>query len=179
MRLVKKVMGEWEERNLDFGTERGEDIRVLGSWVGEEADVRNRIRRADNLWAKVKGWLKGSRLSRRWQGKIVEACVENNLLYHCQAAKSHPNSHTVVGSTATCMHTVTKSYNFTGLGPRAKLDERNHTCTNASYMRDFTRHRKSDVGKPLRQMAERHENMIDIRGKMEGKSFEWKIEKRV
>ena len=89
---VKEVMNRWEERNnedkeevLDFGTEEGEEIRVLGSWVGMDADVKNRIKRAGRLWGNVKGWLKGSRLSKRWQGKIVEACVESSLLYDCQA----------------------------------------------------------------------------------------------
>ena len=84
VRRVKEVMGRWEERNnedkgevLEFGTEEGDEVRILGSWMGEKEDVRNRIRRAGMLWGNVMGWLKGSRLSKRWQGRIVQACVES------------------------------------------------------------------------------------------------------
>ena len=82
VRRVKEVMGRWEERNnedkeevLEFGTEEGDEVRILGSWMGEREDVKNRIRRAGMLWGNVRGWLKGSRLSKRWQGRIVQACV--------------------------------------------------------------------------------------------------------
>ena len=91
VRRVKEVMGRWEEANneekeedLEFGREGAEGIRMLGSWVGAREDIRNRIRRASGLWAKVRGQLKGSRLSKRWQGRIVEACVEAGLLFDCQ-----------------------------------------------------------------------------------------------
>ena len=33
----------------------------------------------------VKGWLNWSKLSMRWQGRIIQACVEISLLYDCQA----------------------------------------------------------------------------------------------
>ena len=47
--------------------------------------MRNRIKRWGMLWGNVKRWLKGSRLSKRWQGRIVQACLESSLLYDCQA----------------------------------------------------------------------------------------------
>ena len=91
VRAVKSVMNEWEEQNneakeevLEFGTEEGGSVRVLGSWVCASADVKNRIKRANGLWWKVKSWLKGSRLTKRWQGRVIEACVECSLLYDCQ-----------------------------------------------------------------------------------------------
>ena len=41
VRRVKEVMGRWEERNnedkeevLGFGTEEGDEVRILGSWMG-------------------------------------------------------------------------------------------------------------------------------------------------
>ena len=37
------------------------------------------------LWSSVKAWLKGTSLSKRWQARVVEACVESSLLYDCQA----------------------------------------------------------------------------------------------
>lgn len=92
VRAVKEVMSKWEERNnedkeevLEFGTEDGGEVRVFGSWLSAKADVRNRIKRAGGLWWRVKGWLKGSRMSKRWQARVVEACVESSLLYVCQA----------------------------------------------------------------------------------------------
>ena len=49
---VKEVMNKWEERNnddkeevLEFGTDEGGEVRMLGSWLEPEADVNNRIRR--------------------------------------------------------------------------------------------------------------------------------------
>ena len=36
------------------------------------------------LWGKVKDWLRGSRLSKRWQARVVAACVESSLLYDSQ-----------------------------------------------------------------------------------------------
>lgn len=92
VRAVKVVMNKWEEMNnddkeecLEFGTNEGNEIRVLGSWVGTDADVRNRVKRANGLWWRVKGYLKGSRMSKRWQARVIEACVESSLLYDCQA----------------------------------------------------------------------------------------------
>ena len=91
VRAVKVIMNKWEESNndakeevLEFGTQEGDDVRVLGSWMRADADVNNRIRRANGLWWKVKEWLKGSRLSKRCQARVVEACVECSLLYDCQ-----------------------------------------------------------------------------------------------
>ena len=92
MGAVKEVMGKWEERNnedkeerLEFGTAEGREIRVLGNWVGSEHDIRNRIRRAGGVWGRIKDGLKGSRLSKKWKVRIVEATVVSSLLYDCQA----------------------------------------------------------------------------------------------
>ena len=91
VRVAKEVMGKWEERDnvdkeevLEFGTEEGAKVRMLGSWLGTKEDVASRKRRAGMLWGRVKEWLKGSNLSKRWQARIVVACVESSLLYDCQ-----------------------------------------------------------------------------------------------
>lgn len=52
--------------------------------VGSEADVRKRIKRASGLHASVKEKLKCTYLSKNWQARIVEACVESALLFDCQ-----------------------------------------------------------------------------------------------
>ena len=91
VRVAKEVMNKWEERDnedkeevLEFGTNEGANVRVLGSWMGE-GDINMRKRRAGMLWGRVKEWLKGTCLSKRWQARVVEACVESSLLYDCQA----------------------------------------------------------------------------------------------
>ena len=61
VREMKRVMESFEERNndekeerLDFGSEEGKKIRMLGCWIGAEEDVRNRKKRAGSLWCKLK-----------------------------------------------------------------------------------------------------------------------------
>ena len=89
---TKKIMDRFEERNnedkeetLDFGTEESKKIRMLGSWMGEENDTNQRIKRAGSSWIKVRSRLKGSKMSKSMQAKIVEARVESTLLFDCQA----------------------------------------------------------------------------------------------
>ena len=89
---TKRIMSMFEERNnedkeeiLDFGTEEGDKIRVLGCYMGEEVDLRQRIKRAGGAWMKVKRQLRGSRISKKVQARVVEACVESTLLFDCQA----------------------------------------------------------------------------------------------
>ena len=36
------------------------------------------------FWARVKSWLKESRMSKNWQTRVVETCVERSLLYASQ-----------------------------------------------------------------------------------------------
>ena len=93
---TKRIMAKFEERNnddkeehLDFGTEESEKIRMLGSWMGEKNDTSQRMKRGGAAWMKVKNRLKGSKLSKRSQAKIVEACVESTVLFDCQARTWH------------------------------------------------------------------------------------------
>ena len=37
------------------------------------------------MWRRVRDGLKGCRLSKKWQARIVEATVVSSLLYDCQA----------------------------------------------------------------------------------------------
>ena len=89
---TKRVMNQFEERNnddkeevLDFGTEEGDKIRMLGCYVGAEVDVRQRIKRAGMAWMRVKNQLRGSRISKKVQARVVEACVESTMLFDCHA----------------------------------------------------------------------------------------------
>ena len=92
LKAVKEVMDKFEERNNEdkeeeiiFGTEESNKIRILGSYLGPGEDVKQRLKRAGATWVKVKSRLKGSRLSKKTQARIVEATVESTLLFDAQA----------------------------------------------------------------------------------------------
>ena len=91
LKITKDIMSKFEEKNNDdkeeeliFGTEEGEKIRMLGSYIGNREDIKQRVKRANGAWAKTKRRLKGSKLSKKMQARIVEACVESTLLFDCQ-----------------------------------------------------------------------------------------------
>ena len=89
---TKKIMNKLEERNNDdkeetllFGKQESEDIRMLGCYMGWDYDVKQRIKRGNMAWIKIRNRLKGSKLSKRRQARIVETCVESTILFDCQA----------------------------------------------------------------------------------------------
>ena len=63
--------------------EDNEGIRMLGCWLRTKEDGRNRRRRALGLWHKVKAQLRHTKISKRMQARIVEACVESGILFAC------------------------------------------------------------------------------------------------
>ena len=96
LRTVKEVMARFEEKNNDdkeeeliFGTEESKKIRMLGSWLGPEEDLKQRKKRGWAAWTKIKSQLKGSRLSKTCQAKITQACVESTMLFDCQVRTWH------------------------------------------------------------------------------------------
>ena len=48
---------------------------MLECWIGAKEDVRNRKKRAGPLWCKVKRQLKNTRMTKKMQAKVYEACV--------------------------------------------------------------------------------------------------------
>ena len=93
---TKKVMNMFEEKNnddkeehLNFGREDSKKIRMLGCYMGVEWDTSQRVKRSGATWIKVKNRLKGSKLSKKMQAKIIEACVESTLLFDCQTRTWH------------------------------------------------------------------------------------------
>ena len=46
---------------------------------GYERGCEYAVAKTGGLWAKVKEQLKNTRLSKRWQARIVQACVESAL----------------------------------------------------------------------------------------------------
>ena len=92
LKSVKEVMDKFEERNNEdkeeeivFGSEDSNKIRILGSYLGPLEDGKQRLKRAGATWAKVKSRLKGSRLSKKTQARVVEATVESTLLFDAHA----------------------------------------------------------------------------------------------
>ena len=86
--IVKEEMARIEEANnddkeeiLNFGSEEGGKIRMLGSYVDSEFDMKQRIKRANNAWQKVRRQLRGSKMSKRLQARVVEAVVESTMLF--------------------------------------------------------------------------------------------------
>ena len=56
---------------------------MLGSWMGWKEDVDQRLKRGSKSWWMTKKRLSGAKISKRLQGRIVEACVESTLLFDC------------------------------------------------------------------------------------------------
>ena len=53
------------------------------SWMGWKADLEARMKRANKTWWMTKKRLRGAKISKRLQARIVEACVESTLLFDC------------------------------------------------------------------------------------------------
>ena len=88
---TKRVMSRFEERNNDdkeeelpFEREGSSGIRMIGCWLGWNEDLKQRLARAGSAWAKLRGRLKGSKMLKKVQARVVEACVESCLFFDCQ-----------------------------------------------------------------------------------------------
>ena len=90
--ITEEVMAKFEERNnedkeeqLIFGDASSGQIRMLGSWMSWDGDVKKRLERGNRAWWKVRNRLRGTRISKRMQARVVEAGVESTLLFDRQA----------------------------------------------------------------------------------------------
>ena len=82
---LEEKNNEDKEEVLDFREESSHNIRMLGCYMGWKEDVNQRCRRSGMAWSKVKSRLKGSKMSKKMQARIVETCVESTMLFDCQA----------------------------------------------------------------------------------------------
>ena len=89
--IVKQNMAKVEEKNnddkeekIDFGDEEGGKIRVLGSYLSSKEDIKQRIKRANYAWFKVKHQLRGSKMTKKMQARVVQAVCESTLLFDVQ-----------------------------------------------------------------------------------------------
>ena len=89
--VVKTTMGTFEarchpdkEEHLELGRPDGDEIRMLGSYMGRSFDVKKRIQRMGKASATIKKRLKRSSLSKKTQAKLVEVCVESTGLFDAQ-----------------------------------------------------------------------------------------------
>ena len=92
VQATTEVMGWFEERNNDgkeerlmFGEEESCSIRMLGSWMGWAEDIKQRLKRGGRSWLIAKQRLKGSKLPKKVQARVVEASVESSVLFDCPA----------------------------------------------------------------------------------------------
>ena len=90
MEAIKNVMYQYEEANNEdkeeivmFGCTEGENIRILGSYLGNKEDTKQRIKRGGTTWAKLKNRMKKSKMSKKIQARVIEACVESTMLFDC------------------------------------------------------------------------------------------------
>lgn len=153
LRVMKEVMGRFEERNnddkeeyLEFGSPESEEIRMLGCYMGMKKDVDMRVRRARTAWFKVKKRLQTAKISKRLQARVIEACVESTILFDCQVRTWQ------VGEIKRLQSTVDRYYRY--------VWGRRNTP-------------------PLIQMQQEGRNMQDVRNELGVKSIRLKIEKRV
>ena len=93
---LKEVMGWFEERchpdkeeHLEFGRKESNNIRMIGTYIGRKEDVEKRLSRMSKACFLIRKRLKGTRLSKRGQGKIVEACAEATALFDSQIHPWH------------------------------------------------------------------------------------------
>ena len=71
---------------MEFGREDCEEARILDSWVDDRVDVRNKIRRGRWILSRVKDTLvKRVVVVQNVTSPGSGACVENSVLYDCQA----------------------------------------------------------------------------------------------
>ena len=91
VRITKEAMARLEERNNDdkeesllFGETDQDNVRMLGSYVNITEDLKQRVKRAGHSWSRVRPRLKGSKLPKKMQANLVEACVESTALFDCQ-----------------------------------------------------------------------------------------------
>ena len=89
--IVKQNMAEVEEKNnedkeekIDFGEDEGGKIRVLGSYLCQKEDIKQRLKRANFAWYKVRRQLKGSKMTKQSQARVVQAVCESTLLFDVQ-----------------------------------------------------------------------------------------------
>ena len=87
--IIEKVMGEFEERTneskeekMEFGAKDSEEIRMLGTYMGNEHDTNMRIKRAARTWMQIKKRFLKCKLSKKTQAKVVETCVESTILFN-------------------------------------------------------------------------------------------------
>ena len=71
---------ENKEEKFVFGYPKSDQIRMLGCWLGPTINLQNRINIAHSFWATVRLRLVRSKLLKRQQAIILQACVESGLL---------------------------------------------------------------------------------------------------
>jgi hypothetical protein len=83
-----EALGEAEEKSnaakeerMEIGEAPAGQVRMLGSYTDRTFDLKQRIGRVRRSWWAVKRRLAGSRLSKRTQARVVEACVEATGLF--------------------------------------------------------------------------------------------------
>ena len=82
-------MGEFEERTneskevkMEFGERDSEEIRMLGTYMGNEHGTNVRMKRSARTWMQIRKRFMKCKLSKKTQAKVVETCVESIILFN-------------------------------------------------------------------------------------------------
>ena len=62
---------------------------MLGVWLDRKHDLQQRINRSNRAWFAVKRRLRGTKLPKKTQARIIEACIESTMLFDCATRPWH------------------------------------------------------------------------------------------
>ena len=82
--MLEERCNNAKEEVMEIGTVQGGKVRMLGSYADRRFDLEQRLKRMRRAWWAVKNRLRGSRLTKRTQARVVEACVESSGLFDAQ-----------------------------------------------------------------------------------------------
>ena len=67
---------------MEFGAKDNEEIRMLGTYMGNQHDTKMRIKRAARTLMQIKKRCMKCNLRKKTQAKVVETCMESTNLFN-------------------------------------------------------------------------------------------------
>ena len=74
---------------MEFGAKDSEEIRMLGTYMGNEHDTKMRIKRTARTWMQIRKRFMKCELSKKTQVKVVETCVVSTILFNSAVRPFH------------------------------------------------------------------------------------------
>ena len=89
IKLLEEKCHPGTEEYLEFRRNEGNEIRMLRTCMGRKHDVKQRVNRMMKACFVLKKRLKSSKLTKREQARVVEACAESTALFDAQIRPWH------------------------------------------------------------------------------------------